>query len=118
MAKTLTLKNLPDTALGAATPTAEEELKRRRPCEAALAPTCSIPMRSVCSSGKGGRDCCRHQCVEPYELRNVHSGDLRRDLLQQSVAVALMQEAEDILSAHEKPVSSEHVLQLVNTSFS
>jgi len=69
-------------------------------------------MRSVCSSGKGGRDCCRS------ELRNnVLSGDLRRDLLQQSVAVALMQKDEDILSAHEKPVSSEHVLQLVNTSF-
>lgn len=41
-------------------------------------------MRSVCSSGKGGRDCCRS------ELRNVLSGDLRRDLL----------------SVHEQPVSS------------
>ena len=30
MAKTLTLKNRPDTALGAATPMAEEELIRRR----------------------------------------------------------------------------------------
>ena len=68
-------------------------------------------MRSMRSSGKGGRDCCRS------ELRNVLSGYLRRDLLQQSVAVALMQKDEDILSAHEKPVSSEHVLQLVNTSF-
>jgi len=46
----------------------------------------------------------------------VLNGYLRRDLLQQSVAVALMQEAEDILSAHEQPVSSEHVLQLVSTS--
>lgn len=44
------------------------------------------------------------------------SSYLRRDLLQQSVAVALMQEAESILSAHEHPVSSEHVLQLVSTS--
>lgn len=31
---------------------------------------------------------------------------LRRDLLQQSVAVALMQKADDILSAHEQPVFS------------
>ena len=74
-------------------------------------------MRSMRSSGKGGRECCRHQCDEPCELRNVLSGYLRRDLLQQSVAVALMQKADDILFAHEKPVSSEHVLQLVNTSF-
>ena len=50
------------------------------------------------------------------ELRNVLSGYLRRDLLQQSAAVALMQEAEAILSAHDQPVSSEYVLQLVSTS--
>jgi predicted nucleic acid-binding protein len=46
----------------------------------------------------------------------VLSGYLRRDHLQHSVPVALMQEAEDILSAHEHSVSSEHVLQLVSTS--
>ena len=38
MAKTLTLKNLPDAALGAATPTAEEELKRRRALRGRLGP--------------------------------------------------------------------------------
>lgn len=50
------------------------------------------------------------------ELRNVLSGYLRRDLLQRSAAVALMQEAEAILSAHEEPVSTELVLELVSTS--
>jgi hypothetical protein len=38
MAKTFTLKNLPDTPLGAATPTAEEELKRRRALRGRLGP--------------------------------------------------------------------------------
>lgn len=47
------------------------------------------------------------------ELRNVLSGYLRCDLLQQSAAVALMQEAEDILSAHEQPVPTT-----VNSSLS
>ena len=50
------------------------------------------------------------------ELRNVLSGYLRRDLLQRFAAVALMQEAEAILSAHEEPVSTELVLELVSTS--
>lgn len=50
------------------------------------------------------------------ELRNVLSGYLRRDLLQRSAAVVLMQEAEAILSAHEEPVSTELVLELVSTS--
>ena len=40
------------------------------------------------------------------ELRNVLSGYVRRDLLQHSTAVALMQEAETILSAHDQPVRS------------
>ena len=50
------------------------------------------------------------------ELRNVFSGYLRRDLLQRSAAVALMEEAEAILAAHDQIVSSEHVFQLVSTS--
>lgn len=61
-----------------------------------------------------------HDWVAPplwrSELRNVLSGYLRRDLLQRSAAVALMQEAEAILSAHEEPVSTELVLELVSTS--
>jgi predicted nucleic acid-binding protein len=50
------------------------------------------------------------------EFRNVLSGYLRRDLLPFPKAVALMQEAEAILSAHEDKVSTEHVLQLVSSS--
>lgn len=50
------------------------------------------------------------------ELRNVLSGYLRRDLLQRSAAVALMQAAEAILSTHDQPVSSEHVFELVSSS--
>ena len=50
------------------------------------------------------------------EFRNVLTGYLRRDLLPFPVAVALMQEAEAILSAHEARVSSEQVLQLVSSS--
>lgn len=38
MAKTLTLKNRPDTALGAVTPMAEEELIRRRALRGRLGP--------------------------------------------------------------------------------
>lgn len=38
MAKTLTLKNLLDTALGAATPTADEELTRRSSLRGRLGP--------------------------------------------------------------------------------
>lgn len=50
------------------------------------------------------------------EFRNVLTGYLRRDLLDVSRAVALMQQAEQLLGAHDEPVSSEQVLQLVNTS--
>ena len=50
------------------------------------------------------------------EFRNVLTGYLRRDRLPFAKAVALMQEAEAILSAHEDKVSSEHVLQLVSSS--
>jgi len=38
---------------------------------------------------------------------------VRRDLLQLPDALALMQKAEDLLSAHEHAVASEQVLQLV-----
>ncbi|MFM8525990.1 MAG: type II toxin-antitoxin system VapC family toxin [Cyanobacteriota bacterium] len=50
------------------------------------------------------------------EFRNVLTGYIRRELLQLSQAVALMEEAEMILSALEQRVSSEHVLQLVSSS--
>jgi predicted nucleic acid-binding protein len=50
------------------------------------------------------------------EFRNVLTGYLRRDLLPFAKAVALMQEAEAILSAHRDKVSTEHVLQLVSSS--
>jgi predicted nucleic acid-binding protein len=47
---------------------------------------------------------------------NVYIGYLRRGLLQQSRAVALMWEAEETLSAHEEMVASDRVLQLVSNS--
>jgi len=50
------------------------------------------------------------------EFRNVLTGYLRRDLLDLSRAVALMEVAELILAPHEERVSTEHVLQLVSTS--
>jgi predicted nucleic acid-binding protein len=50
------------------------------------------------------------------EFRNVLTGYLRRDRLPFAKAVALMQEAEAILSAHRDKVSTEHVLQLVSSS--
>jgi len=50
------------------------------------------------------------------EFRNVLTGYLRRDLLDLPRAVALMEEAELILAAHEERVSTEHVLPLVSTS--
>jgi predicted nucleic acid-binding protein len=50
------------------------------------------------------------------EFRNVLTGYLRRDFLNLPRAAAVMQEAEVILSAHDEPVTSEHVLQLVSTS--
>ncbi len=50
------------------------------------------------------------------EFRNVLTGYLRRDLLPLPRAVALMEEAQLILAAHEERVSTEHVLQLVSNS--
>lgn len=50
------------------------------------------------------------------EFRNVLTGYLRRGLLALPRAVELMQEAEETLSAHEEMVSTEQVLQLVNSS--
>jgi predicted nucleic acid-binding protein len=50
------------------------------------------------------------------EFRNVLTGYLRRDFLNLPRAIAVMQEAETILLAHDEPVSSEQVLQLVSTS--
>ena len=50
------------------------------------------------------------------EFRNVLTGYLRRDRLPFPKAVALMQEAEAILTAHRDKVSSEQVLQLVSSS--
>jgi predicted nucleic acid-binding protein len=50
------------------------------------------------------------------EFRNVLTGYLRRDRLLLSQAVALMQEAEEILAAHNEPVSTDQVLHLVTTS--
>jgi predicted nucleic acid-binding protein len=50
------------------------------------------------------------------EFRNVLTGYLRRDLLDLSRAVALMEVAELILAPQEERVSTEHVLQLVSTS--
>ncbi len=47
------------------------------------------------------------------EWRNVVSHYLRRDLLPFSAALALTQQAEALLSAHEQPVAIEQVLQLV-----
>jgi predicted nucleic acid-binding protein len=50
------------------------------------------------------------------EWRNVLATYLRRDLLNLPAALALMQQAEAILSAHEQPVSSEQVLALASSS--
>jgi predicted nucleic acid-binding protein len=50
------------------------------------------------------------------EFRSVLTTHLRQELLKLSDALALMQKAERIFSAHEAAVASEHVLQLVNTS--
>ena len=50
------------------------------------------------------------------EWRNVLATYLRRDLLNLPAALALMQQAEAILSAHEEPVSSEQVLALASSS--
>jgi predicted nucleic acid-binding protein len=50
------------------------------------------------------------------EWRNVLATYLRRDLLNLPAALALVQKAEAILSAHEEPVSSEQVLTLASSS--
>ncbi len=50
------------------------------------------------------------------EWRNVLTGYLQRDLLQLPEALALMTSAEALLSPHEQPVASDHVLQLVTSS--
>ena len=50
------------------------------------------------------------------EWRNVLSTYLRRDLLQLSEAVALMQHAEVLLAGQDEPVASDQVLQLANSS--
>lgn len=50
------------------------------------------------------------------EWRNLMSHCLRRDLLPFTAALALTQQAEALLAAHEQPVASEQVLQLVARS--
>ena len=50
------------------------------------------------------------------EWRNVLATYLRRDLLNLPAALALIEKAEAILSAHEQPVSSEQVLELASSS--
>lgn len=50
------------------------------------------------------------------EWRHVLSTYLRRDLLQLSEAVALMQHAEVLLAGQDEPVASDQVLQLANSS--
>jgi hypothetical protein len=50
------------------------------------------------------------------EWRNLLATYLRRDLLNLPAALALMEKAEAILSAHEQPVSSEQVLALASSS--
>jgi len=50
------------------------------------------------------------------EWRNVLATYLRRDLLNLPAALALMEKAEAILSAHEQSVSSEQVLALASSS--
>ena len=50
------------------------------------------------------------------EWRNVLTGYLRRDLLKLPAAIALMQQAEALLAAHDEPVASEQVLHLATSS--
>lgn len=50
------------------------------------------------------------------EWRNLLATYLRRDLLNLPAALALMEKAEAILSAHEQSVSSEQVLALASSS--
>ncbi len=50
------------------------------------------------------------------EWRNVLTSYLRRNLLKLPAAIALMQQAEALLAAHDEPVASEQVLQLATSS--
>ena len=50
------------------------------------------------------------------EWRNVLTGYLRLDLLKLPAAIALMQQAEALLAAHDEPVASEQVLHLATSS--
>ncbi len=50
------------------------------------------------------------------EFRNVLTGYLHRGLLERSRAVALMQEAEETISAHQDMIKTEQVLHLVSSS--
>lgn len=50
------------------------------------------------------------------EWRNVLTTYLRRDLLQLSEAVALMQRAEVLLAGQDEPVAADQVLQLAHRS--
>lgn len=50
------------------------------------------------------------------EFRSVLTTHLRQNLLNLPDAIAVMQRAERMLSAHEEVVASEHVLQLVSSS--
>jgi predicted nucleic acid-binding protein len=62
----------------------------------------------------------RHWAAPPLwrsEFRNVLSGYLRQDLLELPQALALLQQAEESLAIHDVVVSSEAVLQLVNSSY-
>jgi len=98
--------------------------ERFGPCETAWLSTALIRLRSMPSSAKVGLDCCRHQSAgQPAapplwrsEWRNVLTTYLRRDLLQLSQAVALMQRAEVLLAGQDEPVASEQVLQLAHSS--
>jgi predicted nucleic acid-binding protein len=50
------------------------------------------------------------------EWRNVLASYLRRDRLKLPTTIALMQQAEALLAAHDEPVASEQVLQLATCS--
>ena len=50
------------------------------------------------------------------EFRNVLAQYVRRELLDLDVAMVLMHQAEGLLVAHEQPVASQQVLQLVSIS--
>jgi predicted nucleic acid-binding protein len=50
------------------------------------------------------------------EFRNVLSGYLRNDMLDLDSVIAVLQEAEDLMSSHEYQLSSIQVLKLVSQS--